>query len=211
MNEKESKKLVGVELLIQTMKKQSDQLTKQINQIMEHNRRSTSGAFKLYYGKEDGVIQKLIKEFKLLEANISPYKTLNPTKEMPEISTNISLLERTLDKEKSESHESSEIIFLLNNLNKDVQEIKAQINEITQDEEKQSIKKRGQRGPNVTTVDKIRRLAKYRNESIRDRGTIPIWSSSCNHLQIDRKTVRKYAPELHKKWDDKDYKWDDNF
>ena len=66
------------------------------------------------------------------------------------------------------------------------------------------------RGPNEASKDKVKRLAEYRMESLKDRGVIPGWIASCNIIGIDPKTVRNIAPELREKGEDKDYTQKDN-
>ncbi|MFV2045247.1 MAG: hypothetical protein ACC700_18695 [Anaerolineales bacterium] len=66
-------------------------------------------------------------------------------------------------------------------------------------------KKQKQRGPWAGTLHKIERLSEIRRNSKRERGSIPTRISACDTVNIDPRTVRKYAAELWEKWDDMEY------
>jgi hypothetical protein len=59
--------------------------------------------------------------------------------------------------------------------------------------------------PNVGTMARIRRLAAYREQQIRETGTVPVWTSSCHRMGINLRTVLLHAPELAAHWYDKDF------
>ena len=81
------------------------------------------------------------------------------------------------------------------------------------DDEKSNIQKStkvSKRGPNEASLDKVQRLAVYRQESIDNRGNIPGWIASCSSIGVDPKTVKKIAPILREKWEDKNFRWKDH-
>ena len=59
------------------------------------------------------------------------------------------------------------------------------------------------------TEDKINRVGSDRNKTLRERGKVPCYSISCSSFGIDTRTLRKYAPELRRRWSDKNYKWNE--
>ena len=62
-------------------------------------------------------------------------------------------------------------------------------------------------GPNLPTVQKIKKLAEYR-ESQQDRwGKPPSMTSACKKFSINYRTVRRHASELVEKWNDENFHW----
>ena len=61
--------------------------------------------------------------------------------------------------------------------------------------------------PNLPTVQNIHKLAEYR-ECHRDQwGRPPAWTTACQAIGINHRTVSRHAPELVKKWEDIEYRW----
>ena len=59
--------------------------------------------------------------------------------------------------------------------------------------------------PNADAAGRIRVLATYREQPIKERGSVPIWTAACNFVGIHSTTVLRHAPELAKSWYDKDF------
>jgi len=59
--------------------------------------------------------------------------------------------------------------------------------------------------PIVGVAARIRALATYREQHIKETGAAPVWTASCNRMGINLRTVLRHAPELAAKWYDKDF------
>lgn len=59
--------------------------------------------------------------------------------------------------------------------------------------------------PNVGTMERIRALAVYREQHMKETGEPPVWTAACNRMGIHLRTVLLHAPELAAKWYDKDF------
>ncbi|MCA9943728.1 MAG: hypothetical protein KC449_09620 [Anaerolineales bacterium] len=65
--------------------------------------------------------------------------------------------------------------------------------------------------PHPGTVGKINSLIAYRELEIKERNQIPLWTPTCNSINIDPKTVKKYFHKLAERWEDKEFrpeKWE---
>jgi hypothetical protein len=56
--------------------------------------------------------------------------------------------------------------------------------------------------PYLGTMERISRLAAYRAYHIQETGKAPIWTTSCNRMGVDWRTVMIHAPEPTAKWYD---------
>ena len=56
------------------------------------------------------------------------------------------------------------------------------------------------KSPNVDTASRIYRLAAYREQYIKERGKVPVWTAACNFVGIHVSTVLRHAPELRENW-----------
>lgn len=65
---------------------------------------------------------------------------------------------------------------------------------------------KGGRGPNLDTVEKLRRLAEIREGGLNKTISSPTWTAACQLAGVDPKTVLKHLAELRLRWDDKDYR-----
>jgi hypothetical protein len=66
------------------------------------------------------------------------------------------------------------------------------------------------RGPNNTTIKSIEKIYIYRQDKW-DGGFVedmPYWTDVCEEVGISPKTAKKYAPNLHENFRDKNYRWD---
>ena len=61
--------------------------------------------------------------------------------------------------------------------------------------------------PNLGTAEKIRELAIYREEYMRQRGKVPVWTAACYRMGLSLKTVLRHAPELAENWYAPDFHW----
>ena len=61
--------------------------------------------------------------------------------------------------------------------------------------------------PNIGTTRRIRELAAYREQHIKETGQAPIWTAACYRMGINLRTVYIHAPELAVKWYDLDFRW----
>ncbi len=61
------------------------------------------------------------------------------------------------------------------------------------------------RGPNLPTFRKIRELADYREQYRKEKSRLPTWTSACQKLRMNYRTVKRHAPELLEKWNDEDF------
>jgi hypothetical protein len=61
--------------------------------------------------------------------------------------------------------------------------------------------------PNLPTVKKIKELAEYRELYRKQKGKLPTWTSAINRIGIGYRTVRRQAPELHKRWYEEEFHW----
>ena len=68
-------------------------------------------------------------------------------------------------------------------------------------------KYRPRTSPNLSTVQKIQELAKYREQNRDKLGRPPNRRSACRKLRIDYRTVQRYASELLGKWNDEAFHW----
>ena len=59
--------------------------------------------------------------------------------------------------------------------------------------------------PYVGTVGRIRALAAYRDQHLRETGKPPVWTAACYRMGINLRTVLLHAPELAAKWYDTDF------
>ena len=60
--------------------------------------------------------------------------------------------------------------------------------------------------PYVGTTGRIRALAAYREQQIKEKGKAPVWTASCYRMGINLRTVLLHAPELAAKWYDVDFR-----
>jgi len=69
--------------------------------------------------------------------------------------------------------------------------------------------KKGDRkqAPNLPTAQKIQKLAEYREHNRHQWGRPPPWTTACRIVHINYRTVRRHAPELLEKWDDREFHW----
>jgi hypothetical protein len=56
--------------------------------------------------------------------------------------------------------------------------------------------------PNIGTVARIRALAEYREQHIKETGKPPIWTAACYKMGINRRRVLRHAPDLARNWYD---------
>jgi hypothetical protein len=62
-------------------------------------------------------------------------------------------------------------------------------------------------GPNLPTIQKLQALAEYR-ELHRDKwGRPPTWTSACQALHMNYRTVRRHLPQLLENWYNKEVHW----
>ena len=59
--------------------------------------------------------------------------------------------------------------------------------------------------PNVGTIERIRDLAAYREQHMKETGGPPVWTAACYRIGVNLRTVLLHAPELAAKWYDKDF------
>jgi hypothetical protein len=59
--------------------------------------------------------------------------------------------------------------------------------------------------PYLGTMERISKLAAYREWHIRETGDPPFWTSACNRMGINFRTVLIHAPDLAAKWYDADF------
>jgi len=59
--------------------------------------------------------------------------------------------------------------------------------------------------PIVGVTGRIRALAEYREQHIKETGAAPVWTASCYRKRINLRTVLRHAPELAANWYDKDF------
>ena len=59
--------------------------------------------------------------------------------------------------------------------------------------------------PNVGTMARIRALAAYREQHIKETGEPPVWTAACNRMGVNLRTVLLHVPELAANWYDKDF------
>jgi len=68
-------------------------------------------------------------------------------------------------------------------------------------------KYRSRWGPNLTTIQRLKDLAEYR-ELHRDKwGKPPSWTGACRALRMNYRTLKRHAPDLFEKWNDPDFHW----
>lgn len=72
---------------------------------------------------------------------------------------------------------------------------------------KKKPRKRKRKKANQATIDKINRLAEYRQDAINERGSVPGWIDACKTIGIDSRIVINHAKELSEKWGDKKFQW----
>jgi hypothetical protein len=60
--------------------------------------------------------------------------------------------------------------------------------------------------PYVGTMERISRLAAYRERHIEEIGEPPVWTAACYRMAINLRTVRLHAPQLAAKWYDVDFR-----
>jgi hypothetical protein len=68
-------------------------------------------------------------------------------------------------------------------------------------------KYRPRQRPNLPTVQRIRDLAKYREQNRDCWGQPPTWTSACKKIRINYRTVLRHAPELLENWNDSEFHW----
>jgi hypothetical protein len=61
--------------------------------------------------------------------------------------------------------------------------------------------------PNLPTFKKIQEVAAYREKVMKEKGMPPLRIPSCQKIGIDHRTLRRHAPELNDRWNDKDFHW----
>ena len=62
--------------------------------------------------------------------------------------------------------------------------------------------------PIVGVTGRIRALAEYREQQIKETGAAPVWTASCYRMGLDLRTVLRHAPELAENWyDSKFHLW----
>jgi hypothetical protein len=66
------------------------------------------------------------------------------------------------------------------------------------------------RGPNLDTREKIRNLAKNREDQISANQLIVGWVKSCEKVGINHATAKFNAPILRSKWTDRTYHWNED-
>ena len=59
--------------------------------------------------------------------------------------------------------------------------------------------------PNMGTMERIRALAAYREQHIREMGKPPVWTAACYRMGINLRTVLLHAPELAANWYNVDF------
>jgi len=59
----------------------------------------------------------------------------------------------------------------------------------------------------MPTFKKIQRLAEYREQHLKSQGSLPTWTSSCQKIGIEHRTVKRHAPQLYERWDDENFYW----
>jgi hypothetical protein len=60
--------------------------------------------------------------------------------------------------------------------------------------------------PNVGTMERIRALAAYRERHIKETGIPPGWTTACNRMGVNYRTVLRHVPELAARWYDKNFR-----
>ena len=56
--------------------------------------------------------------------------------------------------------------------------------------------------PNLGTIARIRALAGYREQHIREKGVPPVWTAACYRMGVNLRTVLRHVPGLAEKWYD---------
>ena len=59
--------------------------------------------------------------------------------------------------------------------------------------------------PYIGTMARIRGLAAYREQQIKDRRSPPVWTAAWYRMGINLRTVLLHAPELAARWYDEDF------
>ena len=59
--------------------------------------------------------------------------------------------------------------------------------------------------PYIGTMGRIRGLAAYREQQIKEKGQPPVWTAVCDRMGVDLKTVLRHAPDLAANWYNKDF------
>ena len=57
-------------------------------------------------------------------------------------------------------------------------------------------------------IRKVKDLAAFREEYIRERGKPPLFKPAIEKIGISPNTVKRHAPDLFLKWFDVDFHWD---
>jgi hypothetical protein len=60
--------------------------------------------------------------------------------------------------------------------------------------------------PNVGTMRRIRGLAAYREQRMKETGDLPVWTAACNRMAVNYRTVLRHVPELAANWYDTDFR-----
>ena len=59
--------------------------------------------------------------------------------------------------------------------------------------------------PYLGTMGRIRALAAYREQYLKEMGQPPVWTTACNRVGINLRTVLRHAPGLAAKWYNTEY------
>ncbi|MBV6450786.1 MAG: hypothetical protein MHPDNHAH_01512 [Anaerolineales bacterium] len=142
------------------------------------------------------------------------YKTANDLySDVEEIEEVIEVIPETVQKEspKLQPSDKAEFQTLFQDMKSELATAKNEMltlrNRLEKLEQSKRTNKKKIRGANLATIDKIIRLAEYRQEAIDQRGVIPAWISSCQQLGVDSRSVMNYARELREKWEDKTFRF----
>ena len=63
------------------------------------------------------------------------------------------------------------------------------------------------KSPNLATYSKIQELAAYREQYIQEKGKPPTLINACQSMAINHRTVKRHAPQLIERWQEKDFRW----
>lgn len=185
-------------------------LTKEASEILNP---TTKAAMKTY----DEIVRPILEQTKFLR-NSLPIQISN--QELSLFESNVSALETLVDvqvrptlEEVSISTGNEQLEELLELLIDEVRGLRSDINTL---ENKQIVslpigKIRRVRGANMATQEKISKLASYRQNRIDEYGSVPGWISACQSINIDPRTVINHVPDLRKKWENREYRWENNF
>jgi hypothetical protein len=101
------------------------------------------------------------------------------------------------------------VMALLDSQNKTIENLRKELDDLKNKSILRKDKKVSQK-PNLSTREKIRHLANYRQEQISKKKSIPGWVASCQWVGIDPKTANNHASNLRAQWENKDYEWSED-